>query len=460
MTGRELLLDAVRGRATSRPAWLPFVGCHGGRLIGRGAAEYLQSADRVVQGLTTAVGLYRPDGLPVMFDLQIEAEILGCRLHWAEEVPPSVIAHPLEEAGLDALPKFDAGAGRMPVALGALQTLRRRFGDETAFYGLLCGPFTLAAHLRGNSLFLDMFDEPARVDDLLATCAGVARETAAAYLAAGADVIAVVDPMVSQISPEDFTRFVAPALDNVFDFIRGRGGLSSLFVCGDVSRNLEAMSRTKTDNLSVDEQIPIPRLRQLCEAAGKSFGGNLRLTAVLLLGEPDDARKEAIDVLDAAGPRGFVLAPGCDLPYATPAANLQAVADMVHDAYARDVARTSLATRAVDTFDDVAVPDYGSADGVVVDVITLDSTSCAPCQYMMEAVRRAATASGCRCYINEHKIKVRQGLGMMMKLGVKNLPTICIDGEVCFASIIPDPHTLSTALREAAGRRGHGHGRA
>lgn len=455
MSGRSLVMKAVRGETTERPAWVPFVGCHGGHLIGMGADAYLRSAAAVVRGLTTATGLYRPDGLPVMFDLQIEAEILGCRLHWAEDVPPSVMTHPLEESDMGSLPGYDAGAGRMPVALDALAALRRRFGDELAFYGLVCGPFTLAAHLRGNSLFLDMFDEPARVSDLMAYCAGIARETAAAYLDGGADVIAVVDPMVSQISPEDFTGFVSPALNNVFDFIRERKGLSSLFVCGDVTRNLEAMSRTTADNLSVDEQIEIPRLREICDAVNKSFGGNLKLTSVLLLGEPDDARKEAIDILDAAGPRGFVLSPGCDLPYATPSANLQAVAEMAHDPYARDVARTALHTRAADPFDDVAVPDYGAADGVVVDVITLDSTSCAPCQYMMEAVRRAATAAGCRCYINEHKIKVRQGLGMMVKLGVRNLPTICIDGDVRFASIIPDPNTLAGALREAAARR-HG----
>ena len=65
MTGKELLLRAVRGEATPRPAWLPFVGCHGGKLIGKGAAEFLRSADLLVEGLKKAHELYRPDGLPV-----------------------------------------------------------------------------------------------------------------------------------------------------------------------------------------------------------------------------------------------------------------------------------------------------------------------------------------------------------------------------------------------------------
>lgn len=453
MTGRDIVLAAVRNQKTPRPAWLPFVGCHGGHLIGRTAAEYLQSKDLILQGLTTAVGLYRPDALPVVFDLQMEAEILGCRLHWAEDVPPSVVSHPLESADLAALPAFDASKGRFPMVLSALDELLRRFGHDHALYGLVCGPFTLALHLRGNDIFLDMFDEPGRVKALLDYCAGVAERAAAAYLDRGASVVAVVDPMTSQISPEHFAEFVVPALDRVFDSIRGRKGLSSLFVCGDVTRNLAAMARTHADNLSVDEQVPIEDLRKLCAAEGKSFGGNLRLTSVLLLGGPDDARREALSLIDRGGDTGYVLSPGCDLPFHTPPANLQAVAEMVLDSYRRDIARSSLRQLAADTFDDVALPDYDAAEGVVLDVITLDSTSCAPCQYMMEAVRRAAAASGARVFVNEHKIKVRQGLGMMVKLGVKALPTICIDGEIRFASIIPDSNTLVVAIRAAAEAR-------
>jgi hypothetical protein len=45
---------------------------------------------------------------------------------------------------------------------------------------------------------------------------------------------------------------------------------------------------------------------------------------------------------------------------------------------------------------------------------------------------------------------VREGIGIMVKLGVKSLPSICIDGEVKFISIIPDQHTLVAAIEAAA----------
>ena len=452
MTGKELLLEAIRGEETPRPAWLPFVGCHGAKLIGRGAAEYLRSADLLVEGLKKAHGLYRPDGLPVTFDLQLEAEILGCELHWADEVPPAVVTHPLAGAGatFEDLPELDRTKGRLPMVMSALETLDRDLGDEVAFYGLVCGPFTLALHLRGNDIFLDMFDRPDEVKRLVDYCADVGIRMASLYLSHGASVVAVVDPMTSQISLEHFETFVTEGVNKVFDWIRDNAGLSSLFVCGDVTRNLEVMCRTHADNISVDEQISMDDLRRLCTENGKSFGGNIKLTSVLLLGDEDDARREALEIIDKSGSKGFILAPGCDLPYHTPERNLQAVAEMVYDEYQRDVVRASAREAKEDSFDDVQVPPYGDHKEVIVDVITLDSTSCAPCQYMMEAVEVAARDAFVKVYINEHRIKARAGLGMMKKLGVKNLPTICIDGEIVFASIIPDTKTLVKAIEARA----------
>ncbi len=452
MTGKELIIKAVKGEETPRPAWLPFVGCHGGKLIDKTASEYLQSANLIVEGLKKANELYRPDGLPITFDLQVEAEVLGCELHWADEVPPSVVTHPLEDDGTTTadLPSFDRTKGRLPLVMSALEMLNREIGDDVALYGLICGPFTLALHLRGNNIFLDMFDKPEEVKALIDYCADIGSKMADLYLSHGADVIGVVDPMTSQISPEHFEEFVTLGVNKVFDSIRAAGGLSSMFVCGDVTRNLEVMCKTTADNVSVDEQISMADLRKLCEAEGKSFGGNMKLTAVLLLGDEGDARREAVEIMDVSGSKGFVLAPGCDLPYNTPPENLTAVADVVHDDYQRDVARTSIDETEEDQYEDIEVPPYRKYKEVIVDVITLDSTSCAPCQYMMDAVERAAREAFVKVYINEHKIKARAGLGMMKKLGVQNLPTICIDGDIAFASIIPDLKTLVKAIEAHA----------
>ena len=448
MTGRELLLEALRNKPTSRPAWVPFVGVHGGKLLGLTATEYLRSADHIVEGQTKAFELYKPDGLPVVFDLQMEAEVLGCRLHWADEVPPSVISHPLASEPLSALPPFDVGAGRFPLVGEATRRLSESLGGEMAVYGLITGPLTLLAHLRGSELFMDLMMEPERVHDSLAFCAAIGKRVADSYLEHGADVIAVVDPMTSQISAANFDEFVAPCLNVVFSHIHQRDAFSSLFVCGDATRNLEVMCRTACDNVSIDENIPLPLLRNLAAKYDKSFGGNLKLTTVLLLGKEADCYLEAIRCIDAGGATGFILAPGCDLPYGTPEHNLQAVAQMVHDEYQRTVARTTVRATDMGSFDDLVLPDYAHEDKVILDVITLDSSACAPCLYMVDAAIKAAQRASAEVEVREHKIKSREGIGYMCRLDVDKVPTICIDGKPRFLSRIPDGDTLVEAIEE------------
>lgn len=450
MTGKEILFEALRNGLTPRPAWVPFVGVHGGHLTGVKASDYLRSADLIVGGLTEAVRRYRPDGLPMMFDLQLEAEAMGCELAWADETPPAVKTHPLEKTrSLADLPPFDLGAARLPLAFEVTRRMKELAGERVGIYGLLCGPFTLAMHLMGNDLFMQMYDHPDYVKAVVGYAASIGCKMAHAYIEAGADVIAVVDPMTSQISPEHFTDFVTPYVNQIFDAVRARKRYTSLFVCGDASRNLAEMSKTSCDNLSIDENIPLTLLRDHSRTTGKSFGGNLKLASVLLFGDPDDCRLDAIRCIDVAGGAGFILAPGCDLPYAVPPQNLEAVAEMVDDGYRREICKRTIIAKELSAAACDLPTDYASLPHVAVDVVTLDSASCAPCQYMMDAVHRAAAAIGKPVAVKEHRISSREGIAAMQKLGVKNIPTICIDGQIAFVSIIPDLRTLVARIDEA-----------
>ncbi|MCC5844333.1 MAG: hypothetical protein JJU05_08790 [Verrucomicrobia bacterium] len=186
-----------------------------------------------------------------------------------------------------------------------------------------------------------MFDEEEGVSTLMDFCTDIAVQFARAYLDTGIDVIAVVDPMISQIGPDHFEEVVAPSLNRIFDAVavRDADGLSSLFVCGNATRNLEVMAETTCDNICVDENVDLKKLGEVCRSAGKSFGDNLKLTTVLLLGDADATRRDVARCLREAGDGpGFMLAPGFDLPYACKPENVEVVAGIVHDAYQRQVA--------------------------------------------------------------------------------------------------------------------------
>lgn len=444
--GKQLIFDALTGKTTERAPWLPFVGCHGGALIGKSAEEYLKSGELIAQGVREAIRQYRPDGIPVMFDLQIEAEALGCGLQWAQENPPAVVSHVLETQPLSALSLPDESTGRIPEMLKAIRLLRAEQHD-VALYGLITGPFTLALHLKGTKIFTDMFDYPEEVKELLAFCTQVAKNMARLYIDAGCDVIASVDPMTSQISPRAFKNFVLPYATELFDDIRRRNAFSSFFVCGHAQKNLEVMCQSGPDNVCVDENIPLDFVKDVAQKHGVSFGGNLQLTVVLLMGSEDDVRRHTLETLDLGGNRGYILAPGCDLPYRVPPANLRAAAELAQDPYQRDVAR-KLLEKQQEVKARLDLRDYGQASKVVVDIITLDSEACAPCQYMVEAVRDVAEYFGELILWREHKIKEKEAVEFMLGLMVKNVPTICIDGEIRFVSIIPPKEELIQAIQE------------
>ncbi|HDP99876.1 MAG TPA: uroporphyrinogen decarboxylase [bacterium] len=446
MTGKERLLKAIRCEKVDRVPWVPFVGCHGGSLINVSAAEYLQSASHIINGLEAAIEQYQPDGISVMFDLQIEAEILGCELVWADDNPPAVSSHPLTMGTkLSSLKIPGAGDGRIATVVKAIQTLRKTHPD-VALYGLITGPFTLALHLAGTELFMKMFDDPAYVNDLMSYCTEVGVAMSNYYLDAGADVIAVVDPMTSQIGPEDFRRFITAHVSKIFASIKDRQSLGSFFVCGHAQQNIEAMSECQPHNISVDENIALDYVRDICLKKGISFGGNLQLTATLLLGTVEEVQHNAVQCLETGGEVGFILAPGCDLPYATPPENLKAVSQIITDPYQREVIRTMDMTTT--TKELLNMKEYGQTDKVVVDIITLDSESCAPCQYMVESVKAVAPQFEGIVQWREHKIKNPESLTFMTSLMVRNIPTICIDGQITFVSRIPPRDELIAAIQK------------
>ncbi len=112
----------------------------------------------------------------------------------------------------------------------------------------------------------------------------------------------------------------------------------------------------------------------------------------------------------------------------------------------------ALALLDLDDFADIAVPDYAAEPDVYLDIITLDSATCPPCQYMLAAAEQVARKSP-GVVVREHKIKNRDGLGYMTKLKATAIPTICIDGKPAFSSIIPNQTALAQAVQQAADRK-------
>ncbi len=435
MTGKELVYKAFRLEETERVPWIPFVGCHAGRLLGLTADEYLKSKDHIIKGINHAIDLYKADGIPVMFDLQIEAEAMGCKLNWAKDNPPAVVSHPMAEGKLLSDIKIPTiNDGRIKMVMELTKMLRKE-NPDIALYGLITGPFTLALHLMGTDIFMKLMMEPEEVNELMEFTTKVANFMAEQYIKAGVDIVALVDPMTSQIDPVSFQTFVQPYASDIFKNIKSKGALSSFFVCGNAKQNIEAMCDCKPDNISIDENIPLDYVRDISLSKGVSFGGNIQLTVSLLMGTAEDSERDALKCMDTGGKKGFLLAPGCDIPMDTKDENMKAIANLVYDDMRQGELRASeVADKEVELLD---LTDHWKEDKVIVDVVTLNAKSCAACQYMLRAAEVASEVYGDKVICKEYNIMTPEGVQMMHTLGVRNLPTLVIDGKIEFISQIP-----------------------
>lgn len=440
--GKELLLKTLRHEPTERPPWIPFVGVHAGKLKGYTAEEVLKDGDKLFESLLEAHKLYSPDGMPVIFDLQIEAEILGCDLVWAKDNPPSVASHPLKDDKKVpckcTIPSKESG--RIPIVLDVMKRIKAEVGNETALYGLICGPFTLASHLRGSDLFMDMILDEEYVEELLGFCTEVCFAMTDYYVEAGMDVIAVVDPLVSQVSPDHFSSILSESFTAVFDYIRNKGAFSSFFVCGNATGQMEGMCKTNPDSISIDENVDMKQAKEITDKYNIAIGGNIPLTTTMLFGKQQDNMKYVVDLIDSVDKNNLIVAPGCDMPYDVPAENTIAAAQAVLNTdQVREMVKNY---EVVDENIEVELPDYDNLERPFVEVFTLDSATCAACTYMMNSVMVAKEHFGDKIDVIEYKYTNKDNIARTKKMGVAQLPSIYINGKLKWSSIIPSKKEL------------------
>lgn len=89
-------------------------------------------------------------------------------------------------------------------------------------------------------------------------------------------------------------------------------------------------------------------------------------------------------------------------------------------------------------------------DKITIDVLTLDSVQCAACGYMMESIAALPDEVQEMISYKEWSIKTKDGVAKFSALKGKVLPSICIEGDVVFESIIPQYEQLIDEMLKRA----------
>ena len=289
--------------------------------------------------------------------------------------------------------------------------------------------------------------------ELIGFCGRVACKMAEMYIDAGCDVIAIVDPLISQVSPRMIRNLMSETFTGVFDFIRAKGALSSFFVCGNATKQIEAMCEMGPDGVSIDENVNIIEAKEVTDRFNILIGGNIPLTTTMLFGNQMDNMKCVVDELDSLDwTKNFIISPGCDMPYDTPIENTIACAQAAKNL---DETREMVANYESGGFDDIEIeiPDYKNSEKVIVELFLIDPEQCAACTYMKAACVDNFDAVADKAEWREYRYNKKEDIARTMKMGLKNLPAMCFDGEPKYISIIPNREEFIAAVEEALAKK-------
>jgi uroporphyrinogen decarboxylase len=201
------------------------------------------------------------------------------------------------------------------------------------------GPFSLAAQIVDPQEFLVALLNPkkeAYVHRLLEYAYEQTLNYARSLIEAGAHFTMMGESIAGPdvCSPKVYREFAFPYQKRLVDTLRAEGKQIGLHICGNATRIIEDMVDTGAAFLQVDYKIDHDACKRATQ--GKTtLIGTVDPSGVMALGTSEDVRQAARYDIDHLAPGGgFILSPGCTLPYTTPDENVSALVETAR-AYGR-----------------------------------------------------------------------------------------------------------------------------
>jgi uroporphyrinogen decarboxylase len=267
---------------------------------------------------------HTPFALSAM-DLSVEAEAFGCPIRMTDDEIPtavsSVVAN-LEQAKALAVPQ--PGDKRTKVYIETVALLRK-LPDQPLVLGGCIGPFSLAGRLVGLSEICELtLTDPDLVRAVLEKCTEFLAAYVKAFKIAGADGLIMAEPAAGLLSPRGLSAFSAAYIKRIVQAVESGQFQVILHNCGAKLVHLPAVLESGPSAFHFGRPMDlagalgrVPTTTVLC--------GNLDPTAVFLQSPPEQVAAKASELLAATcSHRNFVISSGCDVPPASPLANLDA----------------------------------------------------------------------------------------------------------------------------------------
>lgn len=307
------------------------IGDHASKLIGAKVSEIHLDREKMVNAQLKAYEVYGTEGVGVGPGLGGIAEALGSVQTYPDASTPYISRYAVRELeDLDRLETVKPQQHkRLQLILEAAGILADKLAATLPVSVGVPGPFTTAGNVRGaEHLMRDLYYHPDFAHRLLR----ISTDSIIAFVKATESLevnINIAEPTASGtlISPKQFREFVFPYLKELVDAIKAAGKKApNLHICGNTRRIWGDMAETGSGVLSLDDVIDLEEAKRQVGSL-VALTGNVKPTATMYLGTPDDVEEDVKDCLRRAydTPKGYILSLGCGLPYNTPPENIHAL---------------------------------------------------------------------------------------------------------------------------------------
>ncbi len=196
------------------------------------------------------------------FDLNVEAEIMGARVKYHEEMDgipiyPTIEDKPVQTARDITIPGDMEKRGRMPVILECLQNVKKKAASQAAVSTFIPGPFTLAGQVMDiNEVFLMSMKKPEQAQEILNRLSDFILRLIRLYAENGADIVVIEEGGATSVSPKVFKKLIHPCLKALFADKKLPMALS---LTGQADRYMDLMLECEADGIGVDQESDLEK---------------------------------------------------------------------------------------------------------------------------------------------------------------------------------------------------------
>jgi uroporphyrinogen decarboxylase len=329
MMGKTLSELAHEAFREKRRLVAPLMGFPGVEMIGSTIKLAQQNFGEHYKAVRCLVDAFRPDLVFPLMDLSVEANALGRYTVFPRGESATVPKDAFSFDELDRLSRINITFDSR--LMGFVETLRMMSvslppGVRKGAY--VVGPFTLAGLLMGadDTVMATLLDAEG-LHRLCHFTTEKIQEYIQLLLAAGADVICILEPSAVMLSPDQFSEFSAIYIRHITTSFKYSRANFVYHTCGNTMHIVEKMARSGVQGISLDSADMGVDLAAAASRLPPEVVviGNISPATTMRFGSPGDVRREVSGLLREMEPYpNFILSTGCDLPQETPIENIRA----------------------------------------------------------------------------------------------------------------------------------------